>query len=102
MHGPIFTAEEKAGACRPFFGRDTLGDELQAVADNLRAAIVRFATTGAPAHYGGVPWRVAHGAEGDVFWRLQPVVTIRHQTARHEIKRLVWIHIDPSRPLLLS
>eukprot|EP00966_Prymnesium_polylepis_P137633 3180633-Prymnesium_polylepis.1 len=71
MHGPIFTAEEKAGACRAFFGRDALGEEVQAVADQLRTAIVRFATTGSPMHFGGVPWRVAHGAEGDVFWRLQ-------------------------------
>jgi carboxylesterase type B len=72
MHGPIFTAEEKAGACRAFWGRDALGDDLQAVADRLRTAIVNFATAGSPMHFGGVPWRVAHGAEGDVSWRLQP------------------------------
>lgn len=64
-HGPIFTAEEKAGACRAFFGRDALGEEVQAVADELRTAIVRFATTGSPRHFGSVPWRAAHGAEGD-------------------------------------
>ncbi len=62
---PTFSVEEKAGACRAFFGCEQLGEAVQAVSDGLRAAIVRFAVEGAPGHFNNVFWSVAHCAQGD-------------------------------------
>jgi hypothetical protein len=55
--GPVFSAEQQRTACQAFFGRDTLGEEVSKVAEGLRDAIVRFASTGDPKHFNEVPWQ---------------------------------------------
>ena len=74
--GPLFSAEQKAAACRDFFGRDALGEPVQRLADGLREAVVRFATTGSPGHLLEVPWPEAH--------REQPGQMIGSSTPRYE------------------
>jgi carboxylesterase type B len=54
--GPEFSAEQQATACRAFFGRDALGEDVAKVAEGVRDVIVRFSSTGNPGHFHGVPW----------------------------------------------
>jgi len=59
--GPIFSAEQKAAACKGFFGREELGGDVQSLSEGLRDAIARFACNGNPEHLLNVPWPKAHG-----------------------------------------